>query len=171
LSHTRTINPALALVSATRIVVAFKSDGSNDGVYPTDLRDALNFEASGRSTNTNWSTYFYLLVKNNDVGSPASQEASDEQTFHDDVASDIGLGAPVVVEADTYYLPEWPYTHILHWITVIGYDDNAKTYTDTCGKACGSSQDGGLNTIDQHRLFALAMNDQFMGNGNGGYIW
>jgi len=153
--------------------ITYKSDGSNDGTYPTDLRDALNFEASGRSTGTGWSTYFYDLVKNNDVNSTPTQEAADEKTFHQDVASDISQGAPVVVEADTYYLPEWPYTHILHWITVIGYDDNAKTYTytDTCGKACGSSQDGGLNTIDQHRLFSLAMNDQFMGNGNGGYIW
>lgn len=43
------------------------------------------------------------------------------------------------MEGDTYYLPEWAYVHVLHCITVIGYDDSAKiyTYTDTCGKVCG----------------------------------
>ncbi len=148
-------------------------NGSNDGAYPVDVRDALNFEASGRSTGSGWSTYFYYLVKNSDVGSTATQETNDENTFHTDVTADMGSGAPVVVMADTYYLPEWPDVHILHWITIIGYNDtnHTYTYTDTCGTACGSAHNGGLNTIDQHRLFSLAMNDAFMGNGNGGYIW
>jgi len=63
--------------------------------------------------------------------------------------------------------------YVLHCITVIGYDDSAKTYTytDTCGKVCGGGKDGGLNTIDQHRLFSLVMNDSYIGSGNGGYIW
>ncbi len=141
-------------------------DQYGTGTYAKDIRDALNWEASQHNS-AKWSTFFYDYVPNN------TSTTTDEQNFHDRIATDIAAGVPVIVEGDTYYLPEWAYVHVLHYITVIGYDDSAKTYTytDTCGKVCGGGKDGGLNTIDQHRLFSLVMNDSYVGSGNGGYIW
>src|SRR5260221_14779551 len=47
---------------------------------------------------------------------------------------------------------------IIHFITVVGYDDakGIYYYTDTCGHStdCGSLSDGGVHTVPQGQLWA-----------------
>ncbi len=110
----------------------------------TDVRDALNWEASGHASN--WQSYFYAF------GRPT------ESQLHSDIVSDIVVaGVPVVASVDTKYLPNWSQS-LDHAITIIGYDDFAGTYTylDTCGRLCNGSaaaQNGGSNQISQHNLY------------------
>ncbi len=122
----------------------------NFDVYPTkggaiaDIRDALNWEASGHSAS--WSTFFYL-----------SQNPS-ESDLHSFVTSDIAnAGVAVVADVNTGYLPNWSRS-LGHSIAIIGYNDTAATYTylDTCGKRCNgssSSKNGSINTISQHNMY------------------
>lgn len=122
------------------------------GANLTDLRDTLNWEASGHATG--WSTYFYSIV---------GASGLTMTKLHDDVKKTIDGGHAVVVAADTGYLPNWSRS-LSHAITIVGYDD-AKTeffYTDTCGVHCNGSskaKNGGLWTIAQKTMLTAITSD------------
>lgn len=110
-----------------------------------DMRDAINWEASGHGGN--WATYFYYVVT---AGSLTSS------SLHTDIVSDVNSYlAPVIVITKTSALPNWANGNVIHAISIIGYDDTAGTYTylDTCGKRCGSNSDGGVYTVNQTALY------------------
>ncbi len=90
-------------------------------VYPTgggsitDVRDALNWEASGHGSN--WQNYFYAYVPTSGLT---------QTTLHTDVTVDISptVKAAVVVDVYTYWsgslhLPNWS-RNVKHTITIIG---------------------------------------------------
>ena len=119
--------------------------------YPTrgsglgDIRDVLNWEASGHAST--WSTFFYQRVSASGLSSA---------TLHADVARDIWGGHAVVATVNTSYLPNWSRS-LGHAIAIVGYDDGKGTYeyVDTCGKACnGSAQatNGGVWQISQTKM-------------------
>lgn len=119
--------------------------------YPThgsqlpNARDVLNWEASGHASG--WRNFFYQDVSASGLSST---------TLHHDIARDVYGGHAVFVDVNTAYLPNWS-RGLGHSIAVVGYDDNADTYTyvDTCGRRCnGSSQstNGGVWHISQSRL-------------------
>jgi hypothetical protein len=121
----------------------------NFSYYPThggslpDIRDALNWEASGHSGS--WSNYFYI------VSNPS------ESQLRADIRMDIDIGAPVVATVNTGYLPNWSRS-LGHSITIIGYDDSNGTYqyVDTCGRRCnGASQstNGGIWSVSMHNMY------------------
>ncbi len=132
----------------------------NFDYYPThggslaDIRDALNWEASGHSSG--WSNYFYVLR-----GTSGLTQA----TFLSDVRQDIAnSSAPVVVDVNTYlssttHLPNWS-RNLAHTISIIGYNDTNSTldYTDTCGKACNGSAsagNGGVYVVSYATMYSL----------------
>ncbi len=106
-----------------------------------DVTNTLNWEASGHSSN--WQNYFYVTVSSSGLSAA---------TLQSDIVSDINGGHAVVAEVDTGYLPNWR-TALYHFITIIGYDTTAGVYyyTDTCGTACGSTTNGGINMINQSK--------------------
>jgi len=125
--------------------------------YPTrggsteSVRDALNWEITDQGMISNWASFFYTIQPN--TGSRFSLAH-----LNADVVSDVyGNDAAVVVSVDADYLPNWRdlARPLYHSITVIGYDNDADTYTyvDTCGVNCGSNSNGGLHTISQKQLF------------------
>lgn len=138
-----------------------------DAVKLQVVRDALNWEASGENS-SDWSNYFYYV---------AWYPQSSESDFHSNVVSDIYYSqVPVIPEVDTYYLPNWPYVHINHFITIIGYDDirGIYYYTDTCANitGCGSGTNGGVNTISQSELWtAITAITYNQNSGDGGWVW
>jgi hypothetical protein len=79
------------------------------------------------------------------------------------------------VFANTTYLPDWITQGVTHAIAVIGYDDNAGTYTyiDTCGAQCGSAHNGGTHVISQSQLFTAIQTatDPSTGVHTGGIVW
>lgn len=120
--------------------------------YPTtgatlvDVRDAMNWEASGHASN--YASFFYSIV---------SSKGLTTTTLHADVKKTIDGGHAVVAAVDTGYLPNWSRS-LSHAITIVGYDDAATTYkyTDTCGTHCNGSsksKNGGVWTIAQTALF------------------
>lgn len=125
-----------------------------------DVRDVLNWEASGHSSN--YSNYFYAVIG---VGS------LNKTTFKNDVQQDIqSSGKPLIVSVNDAYLPDWinsPGTS--HFITILGYnfDNNTMTYSETCGKVSCNTQHTGIYTINIDTLWNGMVND----NGNGGIIW
>jgi len=133
---------------------AYPTSGSN----LVDIRDTLNWEASGHAGN--WRTFFYEI---------AHASGLTASTLHHDVKQDIDGGHALVVTVDTDYLPNWSRS-LSHAITVVGYDDDARTYkyVDTCGKRCNgssSSRNGGVWTIAQSTLY-----NGIKANGLG-YVW
>lgn len=127
------------------------------GANMTDLRDALNWEASGHAQN--WASFFYSIT---------SSSGMTLAGFHADIKKTIDGGHAVVVAADTGMLPNWSRS-LSHAITVVGYDDKASTYkyTDTCGIHCNGSaksKNGGVWTIAQTTLY------QAVKTNGGGYV-
>jgi hypothetical protein len=130
-----------------------------------NLADGINWEASaGRSV-----SYFYSIVSASDLTQAA---------FLNHVHADIAAGVPVVVAARTsngsVALPYWRVTSTRnagnHFVTVVGYDDAAGTYTtiDTCGKGCNSTGvRSGVGHIGQAALYALIRAE----SDNDGIIW
>ncbi|GHO87138.1 hypothetical protein [Dictyobacter formicarum] len=135
----------------------------NAGTTNQDLTDALNWEASNHNS-SNWFTYFYLLVQ------PGNLSLT---TLKNNVASDIAnYNVPPVVSVNDAYLPDWsssPYRGGSHDVAVIGYDNNAGTFTyaETCtAGVCGTAGTGHY-TISQQQLYNAIEND----NGNGALVW
>lgn len=126
----------------------------------TDVRDALNWEAS--SHGSNWSTYFYIWR-----GTSGLSQA----TLLANVTWDIAAGAATVVDlntyvSSTYHLPNWT-RNVGHTVAIVGYNNTAGTYTylDTCGVACGSTSNGGTHAVAQSTMYQLIMNLGY------GYDW
>ena len=129
--------------------------------FTTDLRDALNWEASGHNTST-WSTFWYTY----DAASTLTQADLVGQ-----ISSDIYFGnVPAVVDVNTNVLPDWAGTGkaLAHFVAVIGYNNTNGTFTyiDTCGTGCGSNGNG-VYTISQTALYNGVENN----NGLGGLVW
>ncbi len=136
------------------------------GAYPygdttfDDLRDALNWEASGHNTST-WSTYFYAVV---------GASSLNLNSLRSDVMSDIYYsGRPLVVSVNDAYLPSWNHGTTSHFVTVVGYDNNKGTFTyvETCTPASCGTKGTGWYTISQQQLENGIQDD----NGNGGIVW
>jgi hypothetical protein len=138
---------------------------THPATYVENLVDALNWEASGR-TRLN---YFYVSV-------PASSLTASALLDH--VHTDIGMGLPVAVATRTsdgiHSLPAWRLKSRRsagnHFITIVGYDDNAGTYTviDTCGLTCNDRNvRGGVETMTQQAVYALIEAE----SDNDGIIW
>lgn len=128
----------------------------------SSLLDALNWEASGHSAN--WKNFIYTWR------TPITQ-AQLLADVHNDIYSGgfavvVDLNTYAVIGGTTYHLPNWNRS-VFHSITIIGYNDaNATyTYTDTCGVACGSTQNGGTNTVSQSTMWKL------IANMGAGYAW
>ncbi len=131
----------------------------------TDVRDAVNWEASGHGSN--WQNYFYVYVPTSGLT---------QSTLHTDVTADVSptVKAAVVVTVYTYWssslhLPNWS-RNVAHAITIIGWDDSHGTYTylDTCGKVCNGSSsatNGGVHVVSQGTMYQLIM------KLGGGFIW
>jgi hypothetical protein len=80
------------------------------------------------------------------------------------------FNVPVVMLLDAYYLPNWQLNHTVgHFITIIGYNDDAGTYdyVDTCAKitGCGSLYNGTVRTALQSTIYTAAY------NYGGGWAW
>ena len=138
------------------------------GTTLPDLRDTLNWEASGHNSST-WSTYFYALQPDDSTLTPS--------VLHADVTWDIATShAPIVPDVNAPDLPNWstwkanhPGHKLIHNVTIIGYDDLSGNYyyTDTCGKQCGSNNDAGINTVSQATMYQAIMD----AGAQGGYAW
>jgi hypothetical protein len=116
------------------------------GTNMASMRDALNWEASGRDTSV-WSNYFYA---NRPYTTSKAQMISD-------VKNDVyNAGIGVVAAVLTSDLPNWPSTsNVDHSIAIIGYDDGAQVfyYVDTCGILCGAKTNGGVKTISYTQMW------------------
>jgi hypothetical protein len=130
-----------------------------------NLTDAVNWEASGGSR----LDYFYVAVR------AAEMDQADLRTF---VHIDIHYGVPVIVAArtsnGTYALPYWNVKStsraVNHFVTIVGYDDTAGTYSvmDTCGTTCNDQNvRAGVKTMSQAALYALIVAE----SDNDGVIW
>ncbi len=140
-------------------------DAHPPSTYVQNLVDGINWEASGQ-TRLN---FFYVIA-------PASRLTA--AALHDHVRADITLGVPVVIAARTsdgkYSLPFWRVksakSAVNHFVTVVGYDDKAGTYTvmDTCGTTCNDRNlRAGARTMSQAALFALIQAE----SDDDGIIW
>ena len=96
----------------------------------------------------------------------------------DHVHADIAMGVPVVIAARTSdgknSLPFWSVKStklaVNHFVTVVGYDDTAKTYSvmDTCGTTCNDrNMRSGVRTMSQAGLFSLIQAE----SDNDGIMW
>jgi hypothetical protein len=128
-------------------------DARPPSTYVQNLVDGINWEASGQ-TRLN---FFYVIV-------PASQLT--QAAFLDHVHADVALGVPTVIAARTSdgknSLPFWRVkstaSAVNHFVTVVGYDDPAGTYTvmDTCGVTCNDRNlRSGVRSMSQSALFSL----------------
>jgi len=125
-----------------------------------DVRDALNWEASGHSAS--YMNYFYVVAGLSD---------NTEIAFENDVQTDVTTyGVPVIVSVNDSYLPDWPATtKTSHFINILGYNFTKQTFTydETCGKVSCATEGTGVYTISMAQLWK-GMNDD---DGNGGFIW
>jgi hypothetical protein len=130
-----------------------------------NLTDAVNWEASGGSR----LAYFYVAVR------AAEMDQTDLRAF---VHLDIHYGVPVIVAArtsdGTYALPYWNVkstsSAVNHFVTIVGYDDTAGTYSvmDTCGTTCNDKNArAGVKTMSQAAVYALIVAE----SDNDGVIW
>jgi hypothetical protein len=130
-----------------------------------NLVDALNWEASGRSS----VGYFYVIVRASQLTEPA---------LLDHVRADINMGVPVVIAArtsdGTNSLPYWSVkstgSAVNHFVTVVGYDDSAGTYAvmDTCGTTCNDKNTrAGVANISQSALYSLIVAE----SDDDGIMW
>lgn len=135
-------------------------------VYPdaastfTDVRDALNWEASGEKST--FATFHYV---DDFVGN------INEDTFKNDVYQDIYVSRiPLIIDVNDKYLKDWinpPGT--AHFITILGFNfnNNTMTYDETCGQVSCNTQGIGIYVTSIDTLWNAMVND----NGNGGIIW
>jgi hypothetical protein len=147
------------------------------GVTHYSMAEALNWKASGHNSNR-WQSYFYVIAWWDQNNNPA--------IFHNHVVSDIAnSNVPVVAGVNATLLPNWTGQTgmVKHYITVVGYDDNAGTYayTDTCAKSTncnglGSNFDGQVKYVSQsvmwNAITSVPVNrDPGSSGGDGGWIW
>ncbi len=137
--------------------------------YPTagtsnaDLLDALNWEASNHNSAT-WANFFYTNI-------PAGLSLS---VLQSDIVSDIwSSGVPPIAIVNDSDLPSWstnPNARTVHAIAIVGYDNNAKTFTyvETCGHDSCNTVQSGVFIIGQQQLLT-AINTA--SGGQGELIW
>jgi hypothetical protein len=127
------------------------------------LRDALNWEASGRTR----VDYFYVQAKASTLTRAMLQI---------DIRSDVGVArVPVIATVrtgnGTVSLPAWRKTAgVNHSIAIVGYDNIASTYTfvDTCGPGCNNTgRAAGVYTVSQATMWALLRAE----TDNDGILW
>lgn len=126
-----------------------------------DMRDALNWEASGHSPQ--YASWFYTYWEN-------ATTTFNQQDLHNAISVDIASAhVPPIVITMTSALPNWSNGTVVHAIAIVGYDDATATYTylDTCGIRCGSNSNGGVHTVDQTTLYNGIKNV----GGPGGIVW
>lgn len=130
-------------------VVDFSVAGTK-GANLQSVTEALNWELSGRNRAT-WKGYYYMYTLASNTTKSSFINAVRSSLFD--------LGSPVVVFLDTYdssteRLPNWNRS-VRHAITIVGYNNSNDTftYTDTCGKACGSTTNGGTHTVSWDRVW------------------
>ena len=123
-----------------------------DGTPVNRIRDALNWEISLHTSVNSpyvWTVYSSSLT---------------QSALHGDIQRDIaGEGVPLVANVATasgrYHLPNWAKARsVNHSITIVGYDDQAATYTyiDTCGPSCNNTGSAaGVYKVSQATLWAL----------------
>ena len=138
-------------------VIDWTSSYPNDGTPVDRIRDALNWEISGRTTISPSSGGPYIWTP---YTSSLTQSA-----LHADVLRDLASqpGVPLIANVATssgrYHLPSWGKRgSVNHSITIVGYDDAKGTYTyiDTCGPGCNNSgAPAGVYTVSQQTLWAL----------------
>jgi hypothetical protein len=134
-------------------VIDWTSSYPYDGTPVDRIRDALNWEISGRSSVTApyvWTPYSASLTQSvllNDVQRDVAGPNS------------VPLVANVATSSGRYHLPNWGKRgSVNHSITIVGYDDAKGTYTyiDTCGPGCNNSGNpAGVYTVSQQTLWAL----------------
>jgi len=142
------VKPSTWTVPGIASFASYPSPGAN----LHDVRDALNWEASGHASN--WSTFFYEI---------RSTSGLTLATLRSDVKKTIDGGHAIVATTDTGYLPNWGRS-LSHAITIVGYDDTKNTfmYTDTCGVHCNGSskaKNGGVWTISQSTMLTAITSD------------
>lgn len=152
------------------------------GVTLYNMRDGLNWEASGENTGT-WSNYFYAIRWWGDSGVNGS-------TLHSDLVADVwaqgGSGVGVVAEVNARLLPNWSGSGLTkHFITIIGYADGYNGgqgplyyYLDSCGNVtgCGSNTNAGLQHVSQSQMWnaitSVPVNKSTAPDaGDGGWVW
>jgi hypothetical protein len=126
-----------------------------------DLRDVLNWEASGHNTG-NWSSYFYAALWYNTFN---------QSQLFSDVRQDLWYsGVPAVVVLNAQKLPNWKDNGSVtsHAIAIIGYDAYNFTYIDTCGYGCSNNgYSNGVYTASQSTVYNAIQGD----NSTGALIW
>jgi hypothetical protein len=148
--------------------------GDGKALYPTrgspppDMQAALNWEASGHAPE--WAESYYATVNRWDPTLARDLTAA--------VMLDVGRdGVPVVVAADTFYLPNWQAgsrtPHTRHSVAIVGYDNTARpptfAYLDTCGRSCNGRSGNGNGQI---HVISQAQMAKALADGNGmGFIW
>jgi hypothetical protein len=147
--------------------------GRGQGVRLQEEATAMDWEETGHSSTGG----FYIVAWTGVYG---------EGNFHSDVSSDIYYNnVPVVAEVNARLLPNWDNNggRTLHFVTVIGYDDNVHNsdgtygiyyYTDTCGNAtgCGSNSNAGIHQATQSQMWKAIANVPYsQSTGDGGWVW
>jgi hypothetical protein len=150
------------------------------GVRLQEERIAMNWEENGHTSNNG----FYIVQWHYDPN--LNPSGGTEGTLHSQVTTDIYYSnVPVVAEVNARKLPNWSSTgaQVLHFITIIGYDDLAHNadgsygkyyYTDTCASSttCGSFHDGGVNSASYTQMWNAIMGAPYSpSTGDGGWIW
>lgn len=111
------------------------SNGSSVGGTLVDMRDAMNWEASGHASN--FSGYFYYVVTSVNLT---------QSTLHSDIVGDIaGYSKPVLVITKTSGLsPNCSNGTVLHAISVIGYEGTAGGQSTTLYIGIHADSNGGI---------------------------
>jgi len=144
-------------------VTFFTSPMAN--TFPADLRDTMNWEASGHATN--FGSFFYVWVP------AANLSQSQLQSFIETDITDSGV--PPVVNVNDNVLPSWQGSRFAgqagHSVAIVGYNNAANTYTyiETCTReSCGTQRTGAF-TISQNALYTGIQTDPQ--SGDGGIVW
>jgi hypothetical protein len=138
-------------------VIDWTSNYPNDGTPVNHIRDALNWEISGETSQSSTSvTGPYAWVP---YTSGLTQSALHTDAQRDVAGNLVPLVANVATSSGRYNLPNWGKRgSVNHSITIVGYDDSKGTYTyiDTCGPGCNNSgAAAGVYTVSQKTLWAL----------------
>ena len=149
------------------------------GVRLQEEQEAMDWEEDGHTS----ASGFYVVEWHYDASkNPSGGTLS---TLVSDVSDDIYYSSvPVVAEVNAKLLPNWPSGGTtLHFITIVGYNTTVRNsdgsygqfyYTDTCGHstACGSNNDGGINTASYNQMWNAIMGAPYSpSTGDGGWIW
>lgn len=135
----------------------------NAGTVTNDIVDVLNWEASGHNRAT-WKGFFYQV-----------QNVPNAAALNHNIVVDIANNVAPVAIVDSYELPDWSHAHsnahVSHAIAIIGYDNNAGTYTyeQTCDSDCYTHH--GHYTISQSALESAIQQDQVQNGVVGAIVW